>query len=71
VVGYSAKLLRDAIDTLMPSGGANAFAEKSPLQRRWREANIATRHALLATAPAVEIYGRALLGVEGSISPMV
>jgi hypothetical protein len=33
VVGYSVKLLRDAIDTLMSSGGANAFAEKSPLQR--------------------------------------
>lgn len=33
VVGYSAKLLRDAIDTLMSIGGASAFAEKSPLQR--------------------------------------
>jgi alkylation response protein AidB-like acyl-CoA dehydrogenase len=47
VVGSSAKLLRDASDTLMSIGGANAFAEKSPLQRRWRDANIATCHALL------------------------
>jgi hypothetical protein len=37
----------------------------------WREANIATRHALLAPDPALAIDGRALLGVEGSISPMV
>ena len=65
------KLLRDAIDTLMSIGGANAFAEKSPLQHMWRDANIATRHALLATDSALEIYGCALLGVEGSISPMV
>jgi len=71
VVGYSVKLLRDAIDTLMLIGGANAFAEKSPLQRLWRDANIATRHALLATDSALEIYGHALLGVKGSISPMV
>jgi 3-hydroxy-9,10-secoandrosta-1,3,5(10)-triene-9,17-dione monooxygenase len=71
VVGYSVKLLRDAIDTLMSIGGANAFAEKSPLQRMWRDANIATRHALLATESALEIYGQALLGVKGSISPMV
>ena len=71
VVGYSAKLPREAMDTLMSIGDASAFAEKSPLQRRWRDANIATRHALLATDPALEIYGRALLGVEGSISQMV
>jgi len=35
VVGYSVKPLRDAIDTLMSIGGANAFAKKSPLQRMW------------------------------------
>jgi len=55
----------------MSIGGANAFAEKSPLQRMWREATIATRHALRATESALEIYGHALLGVKGSISPMV
>jgi 3-hydroxy-9,10-secoandrosta-1,3,5(10)-triene-9,17-dione monooxygenase len=71
VVGYSAKLLREAIDVLMSIGGASTFAEKSPLQCMWRDANTTTRHALLATDPALEIYGRALLGVEGRISPMV
>jgi len=71
VVRYRVKLLRDAIATLMSIGGANALAEKSPLQRMWRDANIATRHALLATDSALENYGHALLGVKGSISPMV
>ena len=71
VVGYRVKLLRTAIDTLMAIGGASAFAEKSPLQRMWQDVNIATRHALLATDLALEMYARALLGVKGSISPMV
>jgi alkylation response protein AidB-like acyl-CoA dehydrogenase len=71
VVGYAARLLREAIDALMSIGGASGFAASSPLQRMWRDANIAARHALLATDPALEIYGRALLGVEGNITPAI
>jgi len=52
-------------------GGARAFAVESPLQGMWRAANIATRHALRATDLTLEIYGRALLDVEGRISPVV
>jgi 3-hydroxy-9,10-secoandrosta-1,3,5(10)-triene-9,17-dione monooxygenase len=37
----------------------------------WRDANIATRHAFVATEPALEVYGRALLGVEGNITPLI
>jgi 3-hydroxy-9,10-secoandrosta-1,3,5(10)-triene-9,17-dione monooxygenase len=71
VVGYAARLLREAIDALMSIGGASGFADSSPLQRMWRDANIATRHALLATDPSLEIYGHALLGIEGNITPLV
>jgi 3-hydroxy-9,10-secoandrosta-1,3,5(10)-triene-9,17-dione monooxygenase len=71
VVGYAAKLVREAVDTLASIGGAHAFADASPLQRMWRDANIAARHVLLATDPALEIYGRALLGVEGNITPLI
>jgi 3-hydroxy-9,10-secoandrosta-1,3,5(10)-triene-9,17-dione monooxygenase len=70
-VGYAAKLLREAIDTLASIGGASGFADSSPLQRMWRDANVATRHALLTTDPNLEIYGRALLGKEGNITPMI
>jgi 3-hydroxy-9,10-secoandrosta-1,3,5(10)-triene-9,17-dione monooxygenase len=70
-VGYAAKLLREAIDTLASIGGASGFADAGPLQRMWRDASIATRHALLATDPNLEIYGRALLGAEGNITPLV
>lgn len=69
--GYSVKVLRDAADILASIGGASGFAEASPLQRRWRDINVASRHALVATDPAFEIYGRALLGVEGNISPLI
>jgi alkylation response protein AidB-like acyl-CoA dehydrogenase len=71
VVGFAARLLREAIDPLMSIGGASGFAASSPLQRMWRDANIATRHVLLATDPSLEIYGRALLGLEGNITPLV
>jgi 3-hydroxy-9,10-secoandrosta-1,3,5(10)-triene-9,17-dione monooxygenase len=71
VVGYGVKLVRETVDTLASIGGAHAFADSSPLQRMWRDANIAARHALLATDPALEIYGRALLGVEGNITPLI
>jgi len=67
--GYTAKLVREAIDSLVSVAGASAFAEASPIQRMWRDANVASRHAMLASGPDLEIYGRALLGVEGNITP--
>ena len=71
VVGYAVKLVREAIDTLASVGGASGFAGASPLQRMWRDASIATRHAFITTDPGLEIYGRALLGVEGNITPFI
>ena len=50
-VGYATKLIREAVDTLASIGGASGFAEASPLQRMWRDINIAARHALLVTDP--------------------
>jgi hypothetical protein len=60
--GYAGKLVREAIDTLVSVCGARAFAEASPIQRMWRDANVASRHGMLATGRNLEIYGRALLG---------
>jgi 3-hydroxy-9,10-secoandrosta-1,3,5(10)-triene-9,17-dione monooxygenase len=69
--GYAAKLVRDAVDALVSIGGASSFAETNSIQRMWRDSNVATRHAMLATAPNLEIYGRALLGLEGNITPFI
>jgi alkylation response protein AidB-like acyl-CoA dehydrogenase len=68
--GYAAKLVREALDGLVSVGGAGSFAEANPIQRMWRDASVATRHAALASTD-LEIYGRALLGVEGNITPAI
>jgi alkylation response protein AidB-like acyl-CoA dehydrogenase len=69
--GYAAKLLREAVDALVSVAGASSFADANPIQRMWRDANVATRHAMLATGSDLEMCGRALLGVEGSIAPVI
>ncbi|MFJ6393970.1 acyl-CoA dehydrogenase family protein [Streptomyces sp. NPDC091972] len=60
-----------AIDTLLTVHGAGAFADASPLQRMWRDANAAARHAGLNPAVAQEVYGKHLLGVDETVSLMV
>jgi alkylation response protein AidB-like acyl-CoA dehydrogenase len=69
--GYNAKLVREAVDSLMSVGGGSAFAEAASIQRMWRDISVASRHGMLSTAPNLEMYGRALLGVEGNITPLV
>ena len=41
-----------------------------PLQRWWRDANIASRHAVADPMLNLEVYGNALLGAE-PITPLV
>ena len=62
--GYATEVLRAGVDMLVSIAGASSFAETSPVQRFWRDLNVASRHAFLATAPSYETYGRALAGVE-------
>jgi alkylation response protein AidB-like acyl-CoA dehydrogenase len=69
--GYAGKLLREAIDTLVSIAGAASFAEASPVQRFWRDANVASRHAVITTMPNLELYGRALLGLEDNITDLI
>jgi 3-hydroxy-9,10-secoandrosta-1,3,5(10)-triene-9,17-dione monooxygenase len=69
--GYAAKLVREAVDSLMSVGGGSAFAEAGSIQRMWRDISIATRHGMLSAGPNLEMYGRALLGVEGNITPLI
>lgn len=69
--GHAAKLVREAVDSLMSVGGGSAFAEAASIQRMWRDISVASRHGMLSTAPNLEMYGRALLGVEGNITPLI
>jgi len=63
--------IRDAVDTLLSAHGAGSFALSSPLQRIWRDLNTAGRHAVTLPMVSDEVYGKALLGVENTVTPLV
>jgi alkylation response protein AidB-like acyl-CoA dehydrogenase len=69
--GYVAECITRAIDILLTAHGAGSFAEASPLQRIWRDSATAARHAIVSPPVSYEVYGKALLGVTDSITPMV
>jgi alkylation response protein AidB-like acyl-CoA dehydrogenase len=70
-VAYTAQQVTEAITILMNAHGSSAFAESNPLQRIWRDSNTAARHAITNAAIADEIYGKALLGVEDAVAPLL
>ena len=69
----AATAVKEAIDILLDAHGAGSFAESSPMQRIWRDSNIAVRHGTLVPAAAKEIYGKALLGcaIEDNITKLL
>ena len=69
--GYVAQYASDAINMLMTAHGAGSFADASPMQRIWRDSNTAARHAIVLQPVGEEIYGKALLGVENTVTPLV
>lgn len=60
-----------AIDILLSAHGAGSFAEINPLQRIWRDSGVAARHAVVTPAIGYEIYGKALLGRDDQITPLI
>ncbi|MFF8566620.1 acyl-CoA dehydrogenase family protein [Streptomyces albidoflavus] len=69
--GYVARRSREAIDLLLSVQGAGSFAEAGPLQRIWRDQETGSRHAVINPAVASELYGRALLGIEEQVTPLI
>jgi alkylation response protein AidB-like acyl-CoA dehydrogenase len=69
--GYAAECVTRAIDILLYAHGAASFADVSPLQRIWRDSATAARHAVVSPQVSYEVYGKALLGVPDSITPLV
>ncbi len=69
--GHVAQYASDAINLLMTAHGASGFAEASPLQRIWRDSNTAARHAIVLQPVSEEIYGKALLEVENTVTPLI
>jgi 3-hydroxy-9,10-secoandrosta-1,3,5(10)-triene-9,17-dione monooxygenase len=61
-VGWVSRQTREAIELLLDVNGASGFAEATPLQRIWRNCEVASRHGMLTPPVTQEIYGRALVG---------
>ncbi|MEN0107839.1 MAG: acyl-CoA dehydrogenase family protein [Pseudomonas sp.] len=70
-VGLVNTHITDALNILLSAHGAGSFAETSPMQRWWRDSNTAARHAVALPAIGNELYGKALLGVENTVTPLV
>ncbi|WP_326837530.1 acyl-CoA dehydrogenase family protein [Amycolatopsis rhabdoformis] len=70
-VGQAIVTAREAIRELVTAHGASSFAESSPMQRIWRDSEVASRHAVANPEISAEVYGRALLGIHEGVSPLV
>ena len=69
--GVTVAFAREAIRTLVSAHGASSFADSSPLQRIWRDSEVASRHAVVSPEISAEVYGKALLGVRGDVTALV
>ena len=69
--GYVVEKITQAIDKLMFAHGSAGFADSSPLQRIWRDAAVGSRHAVCLPPIGYELYGKALLGVANTVTPLV
>ena len=69
--GAAIENAREAIRVLVSAHGASSFAETSPLQRIWRDSEVASRHAVVSPAISTEVYGRALLGLTDGVTALV
>ena len=69
--GYVVEKITQAIDKLLFAHGSGGFAEASPLQRIWRDAAVASRHAVVLPPIGYELLGKALLGVENNVTPLI
>jgi alkylation response protein AidB-like acyl-CoA dehydrogenase len=69
--GWTVEHVTRAIDILLSAHGAGSFADANPLQRIWRDSSVAARHAVVLPVVSYEIYGKALLGRDDHITPLV
>jgi 3-hydroxy-9,10-secoandrosta-1,3,5(10)-triene-9,17-dione monooxygenase len=66
-----AKYCREAVDMLVSAHGTSSLADSNRLQRLWRDVHVASHHAITEWQVNLEIYGKALLGVEPNITPLI
>ena len=67
--GKCGELVRAAINRLLSVNGASSFATANPLNRIWRDSEVASRHAFVHPEFAELIYGRVLYGITDPVQP--
>ena len=65
------RLCREALDMLVEAHGTSSLADTNPLQRMWRDMEVASRHAITDWPVNLEIYGKLLLGIEPNITELI
>jgi alkylation response protein AidB-like acyl-CoA dehydrogenase len=66
---HAATTAAEVCESVYRLGGGSAIYESSPLQRRFRDAHVATQHMLVGPS-TWELTGRLLLGNETDISQL-
>ena len=67
----TARNCREAVELLVQAHGTSSLADSNRLQRLWRDVHVASHHAITEWQVNLEVYGRALLGVEPNITHLV
>ncbi|MFF4749210.1 acyl-CoA dehydrogenase family protein [Streptomyces sp. NPDC002514] len=70
-MGHASECLRAAVQSLLTVSGAGSFSSAKAVQRYWRDLETGCRHPTLNPGLAREMYGRALVGDQRPVSPMV
>jgi alkylation response protein AidB-like acyl-CoA dehydrogenase len=67
----AAKYCREAVELLVAAHGTSSLADANRLQRLWRDVHTASHHAITEWQVNLEVYGKALLGVESNITHLI
>jgi 3-hydroxy-9,10-secoandrosta-1,3,5(10)-triene-9,17-dione monooxygenase len=67
----AAKYAREAVELLVQAHGTSSLADRNPLQRLWRDVHVASHHAITEWQVNLEVYGKAMLGVEPNITHLI
>jgi 3-hydroxy-9,10-secoandrosta-1,3,5(10)-triene-9,17-dione monooxygenase len=67
----AAKYCRDAVELLVQAHGTSSLADFNRLQRLWRDVHVASHHAITEWQVNLEVYGKALLGIEPNITHLI
>ena len=66
-----AKYCREAVEVLVAAHGTSSLADSNRMQRLWRDVHTASHHAITEWQINLEVYGKALLGIEPNITHLI